>query len=201
MVLPSDDRSLWLATHILPHERALRDWLVRFAFLDEDRVDDLVQETYAVLATRTEVASIRAPRAYAFQVAKSILLQELRRSRVVAIGSVADLEALDHAADLPSPEQQAIGRDELARVARAIAEMPRQTRRAFQLRRVEGLSQREVAQRLGLSENTVEKHIMRGIRLLMQQFGRGGKASSDASMPRDERRRLADDRARTRAEY
>jgi RNA polymerase sigma factor (sigma-70 family) len=196
-----DDRSLWLATHVLPHERSLRDWLARFAFLDEDRVDDLVQETYAVLATRAEVSSIRAPRAYAFQVAKSILLQDLRRSRVVAIGSVADLEALDHAADLPSPEQHAIGRDELNRVARAIAAMPKQTRRAFQLRRIEGLSQREVAQVLGLSENTVEKHIVRGIKLLMQQFGRGGKVSSDASMPRDEGRPFADDRARTRAEH
>ncbi len=196
-----DDRSLWLAVHVLPHERSLRDWLARFAFLDEDRVDDLVQETYAVLAMRAEVASIRSPRAYAFQVAKSILLQELRRSRVVAIGSVADLEALDYAADLPSPEQHAIGRDELARVARAIAAMPRQTRRAFQLRRVEGLSQREVATMLGLSENTVEKHIVRGIKLLMQQFGRGGKASSDASMSRDEGRPLVKDRARTRAEH
>jgi RNA polymerase sigma factor (sigma-70 family) len=201
MAPTSDDRSLWLAQHILPHERALREWLGRFSFLETDRIDDLVQETYAVLATRPDVASIRAPRAYAFQVAKSILLQELRRSRVVSIGSVADLEALDCAADLPSPEQHAIGRDELSRVARAIAAMPKQTRRAFQLRRIEGLSQREVAQTLGLSENTVEKHIVRGIKLLVQQFGRGGKASSDASMPRDEGRPFADDRARTRTGY
>jgi len=197
----SNDRAQWLAACILPHERALRDWLARFAFLSEDQIDDLVQETYAVLANRAEVASIRAPRAYAFQVAKSILLQELRRSRVVAIGSVADLEALDLAADMPSPEQHAIGRDELNRVARAIAAMPRQTRRAFQLRRVEGLSQRDVAAALGLSESTVEKHIVRGIKLLMQQFGRGGKASSDASMTIDEGRSLADDRARNRAEH
>jgi RNA polymerase sigma-70 factor (ECF subfamily) len=196
-----DDRARWLADNILPHEQSLRDWLARFGSVDQDQVDDLVQETYTVLATRAEVYSIRSPRAYAFQVAKSILLQELRRSRVVAIGSVADLEALGHPTDLPDPEQEAIGRDELARVARAIAAMPGQTRRAFQLRRVEGLSQREIAAELGLSENTVEKHIMRAIRLLMQQFGRGGKAWSDASMVHDEGRSLAGDRARNRAEH
>ncbi|MGN6124404.1 MAG: RNA polymerase sigma factor [Sphingomonas oligoaromativorans] len=201
MALPFDDRAQWLADCILPHERALRDWLARSAFLSGDRIDDLVQETYAVLAQRADVASIRNPRSYAFQVAKSILLQDLRRSRVVAIGSVTDLEMLDQPADMPSPEQQAIGRDELARVATAIAAMPRQTRRAFQLRRVEGLSQRDVAAALGLSESTVEKHIVRGIKLLMQQFGRGGKASSDASISSDEGRAFAEDRARNRAEH
>jgi len=79
--------------------------------------------------------------------------------------------------------------------------MPRQTRRAFQLRRIEGLSQREVAAALGLSESTVEKHIMRAIKLLMQQFGRGGKAPSDASMPRDEGRTFAPGPARNGAEH
>lgn len=201
MALPFDDRAQWLADCILPHERALRDWLARSAFLSGDRIDDLVQETYAVLVQRADVASIRNPRSYAFQVAKSILLQDLRRSRVVAIGSVTDLEMLDQPADMPSPEQQAIGRDELARVATAIAAMPRQTRRAFQLRRVEGLSQRDVAAALGLSESTVEKHFVRGIKLLMQQFGRGGKASSDASISSDEGRAFAEDRARNRAEH
>lgn len=195
-----DDRSLWLATHILPHEPALREWLGRLARLGPDRVDDLVQETYAVLATRPDVTGIHNPRAYAFQVARSILLQDLRRSRVVPIGSFADLDRLTPVADLPTPEQQAIGRDELIRVAEAIAAMPTQTRRAFHLRRVEGLSQRDVATAMGLSENTVEKHIMRGIRLLMQQFGRGGKASSDASMHCERGTASADTRSRARGD-
>lgn len=181
-----DDRSLWLATHILPHEPTLRDWLCRFARLKPDYVDDLMQETYAVLATRANVADIHNPRAYAFQVAKSILLQDLRRSRVVSIGSFADLDRLAPEADLPTPERQALARDELTRVADAIAAMPTQTRRAFHLRRVEGLSQREVAIAMGLSENTVEKHMMRGIRMLMQQFGRGGKSTSNASIRREQ---------------
>ena len=44
MALPFDDRAQWLADCILPHERALRDWLARSAFLSGDRIDDLVQE-------------------------------------------------------------------------------------------------------------------------------------------------------------
>ena len=196
-----DDRSLWLANNVLPHEPALREWLGRLAGLGSDRVDDLVQETYAVLATRPDVTGIHNPRAYAFQVAKSILLQDLRRSRVVPIGSFADLDRLAPVADLPTPEQLVLGRDELTRVADAIASMPAQTRRAFHLRRIEGLSQREVAGVMGLSENTVEKHIMRGIRMLMQQFGRGGKATSDASLYRERGSASADNTPRARRSY
>lgn len=192
------DRSLWLAQNILPHEAELRTWLARLSSVGGDQIDDLVQETYAVLATRAEVASIHNPRAYAFQVARSILLQQMRRARVVALGTMADLDHLGEATDHPTPEQHAIARDEYARVALAIAAMPPQTRRAFQLRRIEGLSQREIACALGLSENTVEKHIMRGIKMLMQQFGRGGKAVPRASMHQQEGQTPRHDRPRTR---
>jgi RNA polymerase sigma-70 factor (ECF subfamily) len=201
MDFSSEDRCLWLANQIVPHEPALRDWLGRLTGLGADQIDDLVQETYAILATRADVSSIHNPRAYAFQVARSILLQQVRRARIVTIGALADLEHLEEAADQPSPEQHAIARDEYSRVACAIAEMPTQTRRAFQLRRVDGLSQREIASQLGLSENTVEKHIMRGIKMLMQQFGRGGKAPSDASTQEQRGPSLHHDRPRARAKY
>jgi RNA polymerase sigma-70 factor (ECF subfamily) len=46
---------------------------------------------------------------------------------------------------------------------------------------VEGLSQREVANRMSLAESTVEKHMGRATRLLMDHFGRGGKFASEAS--------------------
>jgi len=196
-----DDRSLWLATHIVPHEGALRDWLSRLAGIGADQVDDLVQETYAVLATRPDVSGIQNPRAYAFQVARSILLQQLRRARVVTLGTLADLDQLGEVADLPTPEQHAVARDEYARVVQAIAEMPPQTRRAFQLRRIDGLSQREIAAQLGLSENTVEKHIMRGIKMLMAQFGRGGKPPADASNPQQKGQLPDHDRPRVRANH
>jgi RNA polymerase sigma-70 factor (ECF subfamily) len=110
-----------------------------------------------------------------------LFLQNIRRSKIVAISTAIDLASVDIPADAPSPYQYAADRDDLRRVEEAIANMPPQTRRAFWLRRVQGLSQREVAQAIALSENTVEKHIARGIRILMEQFGRGGKTPRRAS--------------------
>lgn len=169
----SDERAKWLAAHIVPHEAALRGWLRGKAPLGVD-VDDIVQETYAILAAKATVEGITHPKTYAFQVAHSVILRQLRASRVVPIAAVADVGAIEAVIDEPSPEQTLLARDELARVRRAIEALPSQTRAAFVMRRIEGLSQQEIAQRMNLSENTVEKHIARGIRTLLAQFGRGG---------------------------
>ncbi len=180
MVPLSNERAQWLARHVLPHEAALRTWLRRKAALGFD-VDDIVQETYAILASKDEVDSIRNPKTYAFQVAYSVILQQLRRSSVVPIRAVADIGVLQAMIDEPSPEDAVLHRQELGRVRRAIDAMPKQTRQAFVMRRIHGLSQREIAGRMKLSEHTIEKHIARGIKLLLAEFGRGGSGALRAS--------------------
>ncbi|TWB27283.1 RNA polymerase sigma-70 factor (ECF subfamily) [Nitrospirillum viridazoti] len=168
----SDERARWLATHILPHEHGLRAWLRSKSFLGFD-ADDVVQETYAILVAKACVAGIENPRAYAFQTAYSVVLRLVRQSRVVPIAAVADLSTLEAVVDAPSPEEVTSARQQLRLIQDAIADLPRQTRRAFVMRRVEGLPQQEIARRMRLSENTVEKHITRGLKLLAERFGRG----------------------------
>lgn len=170
----SQDRAAWLARHVLPHEAALRAWLRQKYALGVE-VDDIVQETYAILAGLESVDAIRNPRSYAFQTAHSLILAHLRRSKIVSIRSASDLELAGAMADTPTPEQVAEDRDELANVARVLGELPPKVREVFLLRRVQGLSQRETAERLGISENSVEKRISQGIRALLAAFGRGGK--------------------------
>lgn len=174
------ERARWLATHIIPHEPRLRAWLRRRASPGFD-IDDIIQETYAILAAKQAVEAILNPRNYFYQVAYSVILKQLRQSRVVPIAAVADISTLDAAVDDPSPEDAVIASDELRRVQLAIDAMPRQTRAAFVLRRVEGLSQQEIAQRMNLSEHTIEKHISRGIKLLLAEFGRGGESAPSVS--------------------
>ncbi len=170
----SQDRAAWLARHVLPHEAALRAWLRQKYALGVE-VDDVVQETYAILAGLESVEAIRNPRSYAFQTAHSLILAHLRRSKIVSIRSASDLELAGAMADTPTPEQVAEDRDELANVARVLEDLPPKVREVFLLRRVQGLSQRQIAERLGITENSVEKRISQGIRVLLAAFGRGGK--------------------------
>jgi len=186
MKLATQERAVWLARYILPHELALRAWLSRRPLAGLE-IDDIVQETYAILASLERVDHVQTPRTYMFEVAKSVILQALRRSRIVAFEALAEAEGLEPPSAEPSPETVAADRQELGRLAALIAGLPAKCREAFTLRKVHGLSQREVARRMGVSENTVEKHVGKGISVLMDAMGRGGNGRFKASRDREDR--------------
>ncbi|MGV8959368.1 MAG: RNA polymerase sigma factor [Stenotrophomonas sp.] len=175
-------RALWLAEHVLPYEPGLRGWLQRRLSLHQD-VDDVIQETYAILAAMADVSHVRQPRAYVYSVAQSVVLQQLRRAQVVSIEAVAEIDRIAVSGDEVCPERTASSRQELARVGALIAGLPDKCREAFVLRRVEGYSQREIAERMQISENTVEKHVCKGIRVLMDSMKR---EATEVDMGRDQ---------------
>ncbi|MGC6329430.1 RNA polymerase sigma factor [Rhizorhabdus sp. FW153] len=180
MTAISDNRALWLARHICPHEPALRRWLLG-RVRDGHQIDDIVQETYAKLATVTSVEHIENPRAYFFRVALNVIATEIRKAPVVSLDSLSEMERLGIEAPDERIDSMAEMRQELRLVAEAVAQLPEKCREVFILRKVHGLSQREIARHLGVSENTVEKHVGRGIRHLKIFFGRGGKSDRPAS--------------------
>lgn len=177
----SSGRAAWLSRHILPHESALRAHLNRWRFPDGLDVDDVIQETYAKLATLDEVESIRNPRAYFFQIARSIILMHVRRSRVVSIQAVEQIEQLAVASDEPGPDVQASDRQQLHLLAKLIAGLPPANRAAMTLRLVHELSHREIGARLGISANAVQKSLAKSLSTFVQQLGRGGIGGSGAS--------------------
>jgi RNA polymerase sigma-70 factor (ECF subfamily) len=196
----ADERALWLSVEVLPHEAAMRAWL-RGKRVSPHDIDDTIQETYAVLATMAAVNQIADPRAYSFSVAYSIVLQRHRRARVVPLTAIEAMTHFDPPSDELSAERRVAGRQELQRLAAAIADLPVKCRTAFILRKIQGLSQRETAKRMGISENTVEKHIAKGVHHLMAMFADGGKRrhgpstkhdASSAETQRQPRRKPAD---------
>jgi RNA polymerase sigma-70 factor (ECF subfamily) len=173
-------RGQWFATHLLPLEGKLRALLRPLADSDAD-IDDLLQETYAKVVSMPDYQSIEHPRAFILTVARNLAVERLRRKRIVSIEAMADLEALHVFQAEPSPEEIVGARQELRLVAAAIEALPPQCREVFRLRKIQGLSQREVAERLGLSESSVEKHVARALRLcsatlagVMERDGSGG---------------------------
>lgn len=169
----SDDRALWLATHVMPHEPAVRGWLRRGRHLHAD-IDDIIQEAYAKLVCVSDVSIIQNVRAYFFQTAYSVVAGRLRRKNVVPMASISEIEGLHAGIYEITPEDSLAGRNELQLLADMIKRLPDKTRRVFVLRRVSGLSQKEVSSQTGIPESTVEKHVAKALGLLMSAYADGG---------------------------
>jgi RNA polymerase sigma-70 factor (ECF subfamily) len=180
----SRERAAWLGCHILPHEASLRQWLARRPVDVGCDIDDIVQEAYAILAGLERVDHIRNPRNYLFEVAKSVILQALRRSRVVTIDALTSTEVMQIPEEAPSPERVAADRQELSHVTALIAALPARCREVFTLRKLQGLSQKDVARQLDIAESTVEKHMIKALALLTNAIGRGGLGRDAASSSR-----------------
>jgi RNA polymerase sigma factor (sigma-70 family) len=174
------ERAQWLERNLLPFEPRIRAWLKRKHVNGLD-ADDIIQEMYARIGSIDSFDEIRDPLLYAIKVAQSILLNQIRRSRVVSITLVGDLDNCDIPSPDPSPEDEVSSRDEIHMVIRALNALPSRTRNVLLLRRIEGLSQRETAERLKIAEKTVEKHMAQAALHLSIQFGRGGKAKRHTS--------------------
>ncbi len=161
----------WVAREVIVHEAPLRAWLRRTMTAAD--VEDIVQESYCRISGLTDVSHIRSGRAYLFTTARMLALEKIRRSRVVHIDTAVELENLDPADDGPSPERIVSARQELRRVKRLIDALPDRCRDVFRMRKIEGLSQRQVATALGLSEHTVENDVAKGLRLILKAIAEG----------------------------
>lgn len=157
----------WVATSVMPHEPMVRGWLRRRLQSQED-IDDLIQDAYAKLSALESFDHIARPDTFFFQVVRNLLVDQIRRSRVVRIEAATDFDFPSVYTDEPTPERIAGARRELARVGQLIEGLPDRCRRVFTLRKVEGLSQREVAERLEVSESVVENEGVKGIRLILK---------------------------------
>lgn len=190
------DRALWLARHVLPHEPGLRAQLARWRLPDDLEADDIVQECYSRVAALESVEGIRNPRAYFYSIAHRTILMHVRHSRVVSIRSVDDFDSYELPADEPSPEEQVSDREQLHLLALAVAKLPEPGRRAFLLRVVEELPHREIGNRLGLSDNAVQKSVAKSLKLLGDLLGRGGSGQPRASSGTMQSKELNNDQAR-----
>lgn len=167
-----------MGREILPHERDLRGWLRR-RFVPAEDVEDIVQECYCRLAQLRSVAEIDSPRAYLFTMARNLAQRQRQRARVVPIEPIGDSAADELVSDGPLPDRIAAARQELDRVRAALATLSERARRIFVMRRVEGLSQKEIATALGVSEAVVENDASRSLRAILRQL-----TDADAEAPR-----------------
>lgn len=167
MTAQRDQIVQWVASQILPHEADVRAWVARRWGHRLDP-DDVVQEAYCRLAGLDAIDHIESGRAYFFTTARSIAMDLFRREKSAGTGTVTDLEFLNVEDEYPRADRAVAARQELVRIDKLLSAVSVTCRRVIELRRLHGLSQRETAERLGISEHIVENHVKRGIRRVMK---------------------------------
>lgn len=159
---------------------ALRRYLWRFFAKPQD-VEDMLQEVFVRAYAAELRGPILMPRAYLFRTAKHVALNEIERrknSQASALEDFADPDVVG-AETQPGVEQLVDGRRRLALFARAVAQLPDQCRKVLILKKIEGLSQKEIARKLGIAESTVEKHLAKGLLMTRDFMAR----QEDSSLP------------------
>lgn len=155
----------WFIQEVLPLEAALMQYLHHNLGSSGD-ASDLRQEVYVRVC---EAALRKVPdpvRPFVFTIARNLLIDRMRREQVVPIDAVSDLEALNVAIDAPGTERAVAARDELRRLQIALDRLSPRCREIVVLARVEGLTGRQIAQRLGISESAVSQQLDNGMRAL-----------------------------------
>jgi len=159
----------WFVTEILPHEAALMRYLRRVSQVPAE-VSDLRQEAYVRVYEGAAKELPRSSKSFLFATARNLITDKVRRERIVSIDYIQDMEALDVSVDELTPERRLNARQELERLTEAFDSLPETTRAVIWLRRVQGLSQREAAQSLGIEEGALEGHMTRGLRNLAKSL-------------------------------
>lgn len=167
--------SAWFCGEVLPLERALTAFIRRNWRVDAD-VTDLRQDIYERALTGARAGIPAHTRQYLFTVARNHLINQAKRGQVVSIELVADMSSLETDFDRFWTERHLNAREDLRRTQQGLDQLPSRCREVVWLRKVEGLSTRETAERLGISVDTVEKQITQGMRALVDfMLGGNGK--------------------------
>lgn len=158
----ADDRRKRLLDQIFSHRAALQKYLRKFTAGAED-VEDLVQEAYVRVCALPPAQVVDSPRALLFRIAHNLAVDRARQKVTRATDDVADFEPLNVSSDEAEPDEQVDLRRRFESFCAAVDSLPPLCRRVFVLRKVYQLSHAEIAQVLGLSHSTIEKHVAKGL--------------------------------------
>ncbi len=157
------EKTRWLAEEVQPCELPLRAYLRRSLPSQAD-VDDFVQETYFRLLKVKEKGKIRNTKGLLFAIARNAVRDFLRRkddADFVPMTENAPMSVLYGEVGLVD---LVCRREELALLTQAINSLPERCREVILLRKIKGLSQKKIAELLGIAEHTVESLAVKGVR-------------------------------------
>jgi RNA polymerase sigma factor (sigma-70 family) len=155
----------WFCREVLPLERSLTHFIRRNWRLEDD-VIDLRHDVYELAISGAREGLPTATRAFLFTIARNHLINCAKRARIVSFDLVADLETVHHDIDMFEAERHLDAREALRRTQLGLAKLSPRVREIVELRKIEGLSAKETAERLGVGKDAVNHQLSMGMKAL-----------------------------------
>lgn len=173
-MIDDDDLKAWFVREVLPLERVLSSYLHRNWRVPED-VHELRQDIYESVLIGARRTLPSNTRAYVYTVARNHLINHAKRARIVPIEAIADLDSVNQDADFGmfEAERTLTARDELRRTKEGIDKLPPKCREVILLQKVDGMTDREAAEHLGIGIETVRRQIKLGMKALFDHMAGG----------------------------
>ena len=146
------------------YEELIGTWTRRLR--NRQQAQDLAHDTF-VRVLETDAAPVEQPRAYLHPTARNIAVDDFRRAERRDAKERATMPP--SASETGDPEQFMRALQLAESVERALQELPLNCRKVFVWQKIEGLTQAEIAERLGLTKNMVEKYMIRTLRHLRER--------------------------------
>jgi RNA polymerase sigma factor (sigma-70 family) len=159
------DLHAWFLREVLPLEAVLTQFLGHHC-RGQTSVADLLQDVYVRVYEAARKQFPENTKSFVFTTAHNLLVDRVRREKIIPIEAVENLEALGIAAEGPGPEAHAEARDELRRLQAALEHVAPRAREAFVLHHAGGLKPGEIAVRMNISVKTVSYHLNEAVQTL-----------------------------------
>jgi RNA polymerase sigma-70 factor (ECF subfamily) len=163
----NSDDSRWFAKEVAPYEPMLRRYLWKM-FPTLTDVDDVVQESYLRLLRVKAAGTLRSARGFLFTTARHVAVDLSRRRRTAGLETISTFDESCVLDDRPGVAETVSRTQEMELLIQAIESLPTRCGQVLKLQKIYGLSHKEVAAQLGISERTVNVQIGKGVRRCAQ---------------------------------
>ena len=132
--------------------------------------EDVVQETMMkVWSRREQWEQLDSIKAFCLTICRNLSLDKARRMDNQTQSLDAAVDPADHS-HTANPEEQTVQRDRVLLVRQLISQLPEKQRSCMQLRDIEGMSYKDIAEVLGINEQQVKINIFRARQSIKERF-------------------------------
>lgn len=145
----------------------IKDPLKRFIsrhLLASNDIDDIAHEAFLRAYEAEKQRKIDQPSAFLFRIARNLIFSQAKKKSHKITDYIEDFEHEDVLMIDESLEENIMAQQKLGIICEAVASLPPQCRRVFLLKKVYGLSHKEIAENMGIAVSTIEKHLSKAIR-------------------------------------